>query len=460
MQNYTEELPIILDVPLIMSSPNETITIHEGTFMLKEGDNLYEVTGKVEFRWLPEPRVIFNGKASITDDQVLSIGLEPHTFDLLIDNDKFGNCSITFITTGNDEYPSQISGKMNAYPVKGDTSIAVASAQFIIPNFLRLNGISVKNKGEKFHIQHSRLIFETQHSTITIDKEFNYDELQRLLKDRGGYIMQYRGEIKSKKGNFRINEIQNTLDCFSSFLSFMNGRKTCTMFLHAIHESELKWVDYSYKSIDPYSYVFKWPEERHTKQLNDIWNEFYKISQDDDDKFFLESAVRWYVGVNSTSGGIYGSIVMAQAALELIYNWLIIEKNKLLISKDAESISASNKLRLLLSFIKAEPNIPPALEALRAYQESNKQKIVDGPEAVVHIRNAIVHSQAVKRKDLSSIDPKALDDALQLSIWYIELSLLFILGFNDIYLNRCSTGNFAAEKESLVPWTNKNQHHG
>ena len=46
-------------------------------------------------------------------------------------------------------------------------------------------------------------------------------------------------------------------------------------------------------------------------------------------------------------------------------------------------------------------------------------------------------------------------EALQLCIWYIEMTLLCILDFDDIYFNRCSKEIYASKAEELVPWTKK-----
>jgi len=76
----------------------------------------------------------------------------------------------------------------------------------------------------------------------------------------------------------------------------------------------------------------------------------------------------------------------------------------------------------------------------------------DGVEAFVQIRNAIVHSQEGKRKKLTKISDNTKYQALQLSLWYIELSLLYVLEFKGKYYNRCSGKLWAGDGEEEVPW--------
>jgi hypothetical protein len=130
---------------------------------------------------------------------------------------------------------------------------------------------------------------------------------------------------------------------------------------------------------------------------------------------------------------------MAQTALELIYNWLLIEKEKIIVGKDAETISAANKIRLLLSRMKIPYEAPVGLNNLHAYIKKNttKSEPLDAPEIVVQIRNAIVHSQIEKRRKLSVIPVVVKVEALRLCLWYIELSLLNILHYTGKYNNRC-----------------------
>ncbi|MGB4568690.1 MAG: hypothetical protein WBH96_06955, partial [Dysgonamonadaceae bacterium] len=47
----------------------------------------------------------------------------------------------------------------------------------------------------------------------------------------------------------------------------------------------------------------------------------------------------WYVEANSNAGFSEGSIILAQTALELIYNWWIVENKKIILGKDSENIS-------------------------------------------------------------------------------------------------------------------------
>ena len=64
----------------------------------------------------------------------------------------------------------------------------------------------------------------------------------------------------------------------------------------------------------------------------------------------------------------------------------------MILGKDSEQISASNKIRILLSQMKGvDTEIPDSYAALREFTSENKQ-ISDVIEAIVFIRNSIVSS--------------------------------------------------------------------
>src|SRR5699024_9175145 len=141
--------------------------------------------------------------------------------------------------------------------------------------------------------------------------------------------------------------------------------------------------------------------------------------------------------VNCNKGGLEGSLIMAQTALELLYNWLIVENKKLILGEDAKKISAASKLRLLVSQLSIkDKSVPSEFSSLEEYRRT--YSCIDVIEAVVQIRNAIIHFQQKKRKKLDKISVKTLSEAVQLCLWYIELSILYSLKFKDEYSSRCS----------------------
>jgi hypothetical protein len=446
--------PEIIDLPVRMDDANEAIKIFEGEFTLKNDAGEYKVTGRIYFDWVPNSGADFVGTTSLDNTAVLNMS-ESNSFKIIIDGLEFGQGFITNTKFGDSENDAQIKGTLSGQAVLGDKSVSVEKLRFAIPNLRDFIGLPVKKIGERnISTSMSRLRLENEGFTILLDKCNDYNELHKKLETKGGFINLYAGELINNKSSLSIEESKDTLHCLNTFITFLNGRRTSALFIHGIHKNETLWIDYSGYHVDSYKAVTSWPQKHSITGLNELWRKFSEIWKDKEDRNFLTTAIHWYVEANSNAGFAEGSIIMAQTALELLYNWWIVENKKLIIGKDSENISASNKIRLLLSQLNITHEIPSSLTDLQAFVDGAND-INDAPEAVVQIRNAIVHSQEEKRRRLTAIPLMAKYQALQLCLWYIETSLLCILSFEDRYFNRCSKGIYASEAEMSVPWAKK-----
>jgi hypothetical protein len=451
MNNKFEErlknFPEIIISPVEMNEPNQPITIFEGDFKLKYDDKEILINGQIQFEWFPNTGARFSGN---TSSDLTDINNKPeilNQIELILDGLKFGDCFITNIKFNNHDNP--LKGILKKDAVKGDKSIPVNKINLAIPNLREFYGTRVKNKnGDESYP--NRIILENNEYQIIIDKCPDYRDLEKSLKSKGGYIVLYSGELTKKKGNIKFDQTEEIFDCLSTFLDFLNGRRCSALFRQGIFENEIKWCDFSHYLVDPYKSVITWPQRYNITGLNELWQNFSNFWKDENEKDFLISAIHWYLesNSNSNSGFLQSPIITTQIALELIYNWFIIEKKKMLIKDDSKNILASNKIRLLLSQLNVDNEIPQSFTNLQSFIDENKD-IIDGPEALVQVRNSIVHSQEEKRKKLAKIPSEVMEEILQLGIWYIELSLLNILEFEGEYYNRCS------KKEEFVPWSEK-----
>lgn len=437
---FNKNIPNIITSEYMNEKPNQSIDIFEGEYSLKKKDRTISINGKIFFKWLPTPDVKFEGFV----DEPKYNSFEENDFysgiDLYINDSILGKAQLlNYRKTQKEDLIIEIDGIINSESILGDTSVSVSKALFIIPNLRDFSGdiIKLENENGSVNTYMGRTIFENEKYKITLDKSPNYQILYENLKKQGGYSTLYTGEITKKKGNINFRELKELRHSFSVFISFLNGRLCTPLFLQGVHDNEIKWTDFTAYRIEPFKTVVSWLPKFPKDGLSELWCHFSKLWKNENDKDFLEFIVHWYLEVNGNSAKIAGSIIIAQVALELIYNWLIIEKRKLIIGKDGENISAANKIRLLLSQVKLFPDTPSDLIDLKKFINDNKE-IVDGVDAFVSIRNALVHSQVEKRKRLTKISTDVQFEALQLSIKYIEHSILSILDYKGKYYDRCS----------------------
>lgn len=448
-----KDTPEINPISVDMRQANLPINIYEGEFILKNGKHEIKIDGNITFDWFPNSGAHFSGKPILDTKELFKITNGLDDFRVIIDGLEFGDAFITNTNFGSFNNDAHLRGTLSNQVVLGDKSIAVNKILFSIPNLREFHGIPVKTISDKtFSTSMSRLRFEDDNYIITIDKANDYKDRKNSLEEKGGYIVLYAGELTCKKDSLTHENTREIFHCLDTFLSFLNGRRTSALFIQGIHDDDIIWCDYTDYFVDPYKFVQSWPPSYSIVGLNDLWNNFISIWHDPDDKNFLTSLIHWYVEANGHAGFSEGSIILAQTALELVYNWWIIEQKGMLLGKDSENISASNKIRLLLSQANIDFKAPIGFTNLQAFIDSTNN-VSDAPEAIVYIRNAIVHSQVEKRKKLSQIHSKVKYEALQLFIWYIEMTLLRILKFDAIYFNRCSKEVYASKAEMNVPWT-------
>ena len=266
-------------------------------------------------------------------------------------------------------------GLVSEEAVKGDKSITVSKVIFAVPNLRDFFGLPVKKINDTgIKLSRSRLRFENENYIIVLDKSNEYKNLKKSLRFKGRYVLLYSGEIIKKKGNINFEKLQKLFSCFSTFLSFLNGRRCSPLFRQGIFNSRIIWCDYTSYLTDQYKYVETWPQKHSIEGLDELWKEFYEKWQNEDDRDCLNTVIHWYVEANGNSGFVEGAIVMVQNALELLYNWLIVEKLETIKDDDAKTLAASNKIRLLLSQISFSKTIPITLKETNQFINRNKNE--------------------------------------------------------------------------------------
>ncbi len=436
------DIPDSIPASVNMNQANASIKIYNGAFVLKDEKLKIEVDGKIAFYWLPQPKVRFVGKVNTGTKELLKVFNENKELIVIVKGFEVGKALITNISNTNKAINDfSIKGILLHEAIFGNKLMSVEKICFSIPNFKEFFGDPIKEiHGNTRTMRMGRIELEDDDYIITLDRDKNYSERRESLMENGGYILLYSGMVMCKGKSIIHPDSKDIFQCLSTFLSFLNGRKISALFLKGIYENQVIWTDYTSYYTVPYSVVESWSPFNSINDIKELWRNFRSIWQNPDGKDFFISAIHWYIEANGQAGLTEGSIVLAQNALELLYNWWIVER-----IKSIPCNFAAGKIRLILKQLKTEFNVPSNLKKLRNFSETIGN-VKDAPEAIVYIRNAIVHSRENKRRVLNQMPGKVKHEALQLALWYIELSLLRILDYRGKYKNRCS------QTEENVPW--------
>lgn len=441
-----EKFPVWIDISPEMNEPNEVITVHKGEIILKNGPDQIALNGTLKFQWFPNKGIRFDGRPQENSFEILSFYQTDKDLEIIVDGFNVGRGYITRIS-------DTVKGIIK-FPSLKDRTVSVEKIRFSVPNLRHIRGLAVRNK-ESTGFSWSRLIFDTEEYLIHLDSRIDYSEKREKLREQGGFLLLYGGELvpKSKKGSITLDEAKEVFRCFNMFLSFIQGARVSAYFQKGIYHDEVIWENYPSGFVQPYKDgVSSWIPDEIANELSRFWTSFYKLWFKKGEDDFLNTAIHWYLEANNYSGFVEGSLVMAQNALELIYNWWIVEEKKMIGGKDADNISASNKIRLILSQMNVETGVPKDLAELGALRIEEENR--DGPGRIVQLRNAIVHSQKKKRVEYNAITPDAKHQGLRLSLYYIELALLKILAYNGTFVNRTKK-TMLERKSELVPWVSK-----
>jgi len=246
---------------------------------------------------------------------------------------------------------------------------------------------------------------------------------------------------------FQLKNIESTLIKLSAYLQFLNARKCPQLIVYGFSNNKAIWKHVQTLENDSYEYYNGWVLKHDDMKLQKIWNKFCEIWSCENDKESLQIILHWYNEANKKRISLEGRIVLIQNALELMFNWLISEKFEYVSANDANSMSAAAKIGFLLSFFQIDSKISDDLLELRKYAKEYNH--INSPETFVNIRNSIVHSTQKKRKRLETLSEQAKKEALNLGIWYVEILLLKLLGYEGLYHNRCTGMNTYEAKDKI-----------
>ena len=203
ISSYLDNTPDKVNASFVMKEPNESIPIYDGQFILK-GDAEIKIDGEINFVWLPNMNVRFVGSAVKKSLEVLKLLNEKNINEIYISGSLIGKAEITHTSYHFDSSNTIIEGRIKK-AITGDKSITVDKVSFAVSNLREFIGDTTKEKdNEKIQATNSRLTFENDEFSITMDQLKDFEALTKSLKSKGGYIIVYTGELIKKKSSISL----------------------------------------------------------------------------------------------------------------------------------------------------------------------------------------------------------------------------------------------------------------
>ena len=416
---------------------NEPVEVFSGVFkILRKGDEIGNFTGAVVFRWFP------TAKFEILGDY-LGSALELGDSDLALIVEE-ANLTIPIVLT-------RINGFNGSLPITGQfcrpariaTNSYFDTLLFSLVNFPHYIAAWIKSDSAT---SSGRLEVSSPRYRVVVDEIEETKELRDTARTEGGVFISHVCELSVRDGPIDLNSIDELLKMLHLFFGFVRGAWAGPVFPRGHLQNEQVWAEFDNWVIDEPTAVTTWLPQR--PDLNDMFKGFVARWENEDWRDPLTTAIAWYVEANSSRLANEARIVLAQCALELLANFTLVETERLFAKTDYEKLSAAGRIRALCHYLKIPPDIPSHLSDLKVLRDS---ETIDGAGVVVRVRNALVHAAERKRKFIQLVSGSQRFQAAQLSLQYVELTLLALFGYRGKYARRGWQG-WRGDEEAPVPW--------
>lgn len=427
------------------TSAPDPVYLLQGAVELELDDQRLTGTADLLLLFLPNPRVIFRARVLCEPGRAIHFVLsEPVNPSLSFNGQKIegflGKCETDADTLVLYWHPKFEPVKLGG--INSRASVAVVLHLFNFPDFC-----GGQHQSALAPAGCSILLLESELWRIFLQSLPNNATYQawKKIKNEGGYFLTHVARLERKDGKpFSQEEAHEQRSLLTNVLSFTLGGKfytVCDVGFDATGERTWSALSSPRAINAPYS----WFNPFQANQAERLFPLFAKRWQQSDEwRGCLRSAVYWYAQANTSGGspGIDAAIILAQSALErLAYHHLVVDKQAISARK-LDKLKASERLRLLFSSLSLPLDIDTVTpNLLRAAQNF---KWVDAPHAMTDIRNELAHP--VNKKQV--VD--CFIDAWKLSLWYLELSVLAMCGYDATYTSRL-TARSVTDSE-LVPW--------
>ena len=418
---------------------NEAVMLHEGPLTIQGGAT---GTGTLVMRWLPSSglrlEADLSGSAPSADGR-LKVDIADSVAEVLVSSTNFGvKDGVAF---------TKVSGSVGMFE-KGARG-QVKEIGFQVVNFQDFDTPGPKPAqvfGFPPHV--SDLRYGGWRIQLTAVKE--HKEIFKSLGATGGYAFTHLGRLEREDGAlFDIQDTDHILNALRRFLSFARGAACGFPVLWgAAPDGNIVWERWGSAVVDAWKGRDNWFDEEHGNLLAELFPAFAQIVSDPDLEPPLGLALHWYRSTNTRAGGMEGSIILGLTALDLLAALVVVDRAAAMGASKFDDLPAKVKLAKLLETMKVPAAIPAKYAELVAFAATNGWQ--SAAETLAEIRHGYVHSNKKRRQIVLSASSRATFQAWQLSLWYQELALLYLMNHRGEYRNRI-TAESLGEVEK-VPW--------
>lgn len=395
---------------------SKTIVIKKGDFKLNIGENISSIIEKATayMTFSPKPVICIKGfyKGRFPSPRELQ-----QIKILHIKGFKPARAKISSFKSSRGKLPKI---KLTIPKYLESKNIKVNKIYFFLLNFLDTRGYALR---QKVNIYPGRTSISCGMWKITLDKKPNFNDIRKNLNHTKGFAITHIGKIEKHDGKtFAAKDADFLLESLFWLLSFCCSRFIGIPIQWGFYKNQLVWKKYINHPVSHWrENLYPWFPENKPQCLNYLLPSFTQKFLDPLWKKALKVSIKWLIQ-SQERPLCPGDIVLIKSALDMLSQCFF------------ENDSTHNNIKKLI----AECKIPQYLSYYG----------IDSDD--INLLSNFRHYLLSSRKH----NPSNIKKLLYLGLWYLELSILYILNYTGPYRNRMRlfTKKFPYKETEKVPW--------
>lgn len=422
---------------IAIGEPGQNISLYTGQLEVRYGDKTFIINDcRVLFMFLPQPRIEFH---FLNADELVMSSRFSRNFNLQIKLPSY-NIFVDAIIINRTTRNSKITC-LQANKPDFNLQDKLSLIKFYIPNFhFILRPIKLRcNKWE-----------------VIISQLNKSKDIEEYLKYSNNYAVTHIAEAFFQKSkDFTIEDANNLIKALYYFFSFCRGIWIAPILINGFDSNNIKKWEILETNVDSWKSSRSWLPLVDSANIENAFSGFwYKWTEDTSWQEVIKLAIYWYIPVSKQSGGQEASVILTQAALEMLASVVLVEDRNIISTNGFEKLDARDKISMLLNQCSIPLEIPSTLNALVKYAKAFNYT---GTQTITEFRNHLIHPKLKNREKLSKIPYEVIIEIYLLGKWYLELVILNLLGYEGNYLNWTKKTNNTYSDGEAVPWVTDRQ---
>lgn len=413
------------------------IVLYDGPLTLVRNGRPLKLRGLVEFRWLPSPRLAWEGwtDSDSTGTQALMAFADQIAAPGPIDDEiQIEDRSPRVLQSPPKQRPRpqsktifRDSGTLGVEPYVGPKKGNIRRAVFHLINFHNVTGDPLYSGRSWWR---GRVMLDAHPWRVTLDARRDLRDVEEELRRTGGFAFTHVGELSRTDGrDFSVRTADQMLRALRVFFSLCRGlRSSPELPVGFTNTAEPKWGRWRPMISDGHRGAISWCSRDSPDSMKTLFPLFLDRHRDRVFRDALDLTVTYYMHGNRPDP-INLAIVNAQSGLELLA-WTHLVHAGATSRTQFKDLRAARQIERLLKALGIPTGIPTGMQALKRLAKN--RGFNTGVDAVAYVRNRITHPD---RTPLP-VTQNALMDAWFLATWWLEVAILSWLRYTGPYENR------------------------